>query len=275
MDARLPRKGLFAAVAVAATVGLSATSGAAAGEPPALMPDLAPLPIGADDLVVIDEKPKTVLRLSTEVTNRGAGPLEVFPSEVSHDCDGNGDPADDRNAAQRLFADTDGSGAFESGSDGVLSERTFGCIRYHPAHGHWHVLDFARYELRREPTGRLVSSSNKIGFCLADHHLAYPGPGTPAAPHYPFGSSSQEACDETATQGLSVGWTDAYVFSLPGQQLDITGLRRGHYCLSVRIDPLDLLAEDDRVSNQRRVRLALRPNRQAVRRLAGRCRTQL
>jgi hypothetical protein len=263
---------LGAALAATAAIGVGAGADTASGGPAALMPDLFTLPIERGDLVVIPERSKTVLRLSTEVENRGMGPLEVFPSAASQDCDGDGDPGNDRDASQRLFADTNASGAFESGADAVFSERVFGCVRYHPAHDHWHVLDFAQYELRREPGGRLVASSNKIGFCLADHRLVDPRAGTPESAHYPFGSSSRQGCDQTATQGLSVGWADAYPFSLPGQQLDVTGLRRGRYCLSSLVDPLDLLAEDDRQSNQRRVRLALRPNRLKVRRLSGPCR---
>ena len=61
-------------------------------------------------------------------------------------------------------------------------------MRYHPAHDHWHVLDFARYELRKDPSGKLVVGSRKVGFCLVDTRPVFPGPVTPEHPRYPFGS---------------------------------------------------------------------------------------
>ena len=277
MDARPTRNRLAAVVAVLAASAAAAGSLAAApaiGEPAALPPDLMTLPIGPDQLLVIGEGKQTVLRLTTEITNRGPGPLEVFPSAGSNDCDGDGNFENDRDTWQRVFADTNGSGAFEPEADDALSERRFGCMRYHAAHGHWHVLDFARYELRREPSGKLVAASRKVGFCLADDRLVYPSPATPPAPHYPFGATSHLGCDQTATQGLSVGWADTYVFALPGQDLDITGLPRGHYCLVMRADPLDLLEETDHFGNDRRARLVLRPRKLSVRELDGGCRIQ-
>ena len=142
-----------------------------------------------------------MLRLSNEIGNRASGPLEVFPSAISADCDGDGDPANDRDASQRIFADTNGSGGYEAGVDAVESERVFGCMRYHPAHDHWHMLDVARYELRREATGKLVADSRKVGFCLTDTRLAFPTPLTPQAATYPIGSAKPTGCDAISTQG--------------------------------------------------------------------------
>jgi hypothetical protein len=276
MDAGLVRKGLVAALSAlaASALGLAARGPApAVAEAAALEPDLVTMRIDPEDLVVVEEKGRTVLRMTTEVANRGLGPLEVFPSQTSADCDGNGDFDNDRTTFQRTFADTNGSGAFEPEADGVHSEREFGCMKLHVAHGHWHVLDFARYELRREPRGRLVAISRKVGFCLTDYRLAYPGPGAPLSPRYPIDSGLQSGCDQQATQGISVGWVDSYPFALPGQELDVTGLRRGRYCLSMTADPLDRLSESDARGNERRARIALRPRRQSVRRLKGACRS--
>jgi hypothetical protein len=273
MDAGLVRTGLLAAL-TASAIGFAAQGPPpAAAEAPALPADLVTMRIDPEDLVVIEEDGRIVLRMTTEVANRGPGPLEVFPSQTSADCDGNGSLENDRTTFQRTFADTNGSGAFEPEADGVYSEREFGCMKLHPAHGHWHVLDFARYELRREPRGRLVANSRKVGFCLTDYRIAYPGPGAPQSPRYPFDSGLQTGCDQQATQGISVGWVDSYPFALPGQQLDVTDLRRGRYCLSMLADPLDQLSESDARGNERRARIALRPRKQSVRRLQGACRS--
>jgi Lysyl oxidase len=275
MDAGPAKRVRIAAAAVIAAAGVLAASvlaAGAAGGTAALAPDLISLAVEQEQLLVTQEKPKTLLRLTTEIANVGNGPLEVYPSALSADCDGDGDPVNDRDASQRVFDDTNGSGGFEPGADAVAAERQVGCMRYHAAHDHWHVLDFARYELRREADGRLVAASRKVGFCLLDTRLVYPGPVSPEQPRYPFGSARPDGgCDQNATQGISAGWADSYVFAVPGQQLDVTGLRRGRYCLITRADPLDLLDEVDEANNTRRVRIALRPRKLSVRKLDGRC----
>ena len=236
------------------------------------MPDLVTLPIPPEAVFVEpDEKGTTVLRLSNEIGNRANGPLEVFPGPASVDCDGDSDSTNDRDASQRIFADTNGSGGYEAGLDAVDSERAFGCMRYHAAHNHWHVLDIARYELRREDSGKLVAHSRKVGFCFTDTRVAFPSAFTPPAGTYPIGSAKPIGCDATSTQGISAGWADLYAFSLPGQQLRVDGLARGKYCLSSYADPLDLIDELSEDNNMRRVRLSLRPRKLRVRRLPGAC----
>ena len=268
MRARLT---ILAAVSVA-IAGAVPPAPATAGQGDELLPDLMTMPLTDDQLQVAPEATGTVLRFSAEIANRGPGPAEVFPSAVSHDCDADANPENDRDASQRIYADTNGSGVYEPEADQPVAERTFGCMHYHPAHSHWHVLDLGRYVLRSEPHGRLVSSARKVGFCLADDRLAFPGPFTPATPRYPFGAAGQSGCDQYATQGISVGWVDSYPLTVPGQELDISGLHRGRYCLVIRADPLNLISEADEFKNRRRVRLALRPGAGVVDKLAGRCR---
>jgi Lysyl oxidase len=266
---------MAAAVALgssAAITSILATSPASGG-PAALRPDLVTLAIKRANLVVKpNERGQAVLRLSNEIGNRANGPLEVFPGAVPVDCDGDGDPAEEREASQRVFADTNGSGGYEVGLDGIESERAFGCMRYHPAHDHWHVLDIARYELWHEASGKLVAESRKVGFCFTDTRVAFPSPFNPAAATYPIGAARPDGCDATSTQGISAGWADLYAFALPGQQLRIEGLPRGAYCLTSRADPSDLIDELDEDNNVRTARIALRPGSLLVRRLGASCR---
>ena len=222
-----------------------------------LPPDLVTLSVGPDDLHLASEHGRRVLELSNEISNRGAGPLEVFPSAASANCDGDGDPANDRDASQRVFADSNGSGAFERGTDAVASERLFGCMRYHVAHDHWHVLDFARYELRSEATGKLAASTRKVGFCLGDNRRAFAGPLSPETPGLPLRLDDETPCDSMATQGLSVGWADIYLYYVPGQQIEIETVPDGRYCLVSRADPRDLLDELSELNNVRRTRIEL------------------
>jgi hypothetical protein len=270
---RLRRVRVAAALAasVAGLAALATPSSPAGTGGPALLPDLVTLPVHQADLVVTSERGRRLLRFANEIGNRGTGPLEVFPSAASTNCDGDGDPSNDRAGAQRLFADTNGSGLFERGTDGVGAEVPFGCIRYHAAHDHWHVLRSAAYLLRTDPGGRLAASSGKVGFCHGDNRLVRAGPGVPPEPVYPFGSLTPRRCDEFATQGVSVGYADLYGIDVPGQHLGLRNVRDGRYCLVSRADPSDLLDESEERNNVRRTAIRLRPGRLEVKRLGRGC----
>src|SRR5918997_3982348 len=113
MDAGTAKRVRIAAAATIAAAGVLAASvlaAGAAGGTAALAPDLISLAVEQEQLLVTQEKPKTLLRLTTEIANVGNGPLEVYPSALSADCDGDGDPVNDRDASQRVFDDTNGSG---------------------------------------------------------------------------------------------------------------------------------------------------------------------
>lgn len=269
----MSRFGLAASVGAASIAAIAAILAAApaSGGPAGLTPDLVTLPIEQKNLVVSVEDKKVLLRFSNEIGNQGNGPLEIFPGDVSTNCDGDGDPLNDRDASQRLFADSNADGLFERDVDTPASENRVGCMRYHAVHDHWHVLQVARYELVRERGAKVVALSRKVGFCLVDGRNAYPGVGSPTTPLYPYDSQSQ-GCDENATQGLSPGWADLYTYAVAGQQLNIGNLRRGRYCLTSEADPLDLLDELDEENNVTRARLMLRPNRYTARKLPGACR---
>jgi hypothetical protein len=268
------RVGLAAAVGLAAVAGIAILLVAADVEAgsPELPPDLVTLAIQQDDMAIVVEGKRTVLRFTNEIGNRANGPLEVFPSAQSSDCDGDGDPANDRDADQRVFTDANGSGAFERDGDGVASERVIGCMHFHPAHNHWHVLDIAAYELRYEPSDETVLRKRKVGYCLTDARLAFPSPVTPETSTYPINPPDTTGCQAVTTQGISSGWADAYQLPLPGQNLDITGLPRGHYCLTSRTDPTNVLAELDETNNVRRTHIALRPAKLVVQKLESPCR---
>ena len=256
-----------AVCSVVASVAVVAVTPAGAGSP-ALEPDLVTLPFEAGDFGMERKGKRTLLSFSNEIGNKGAGPLEITPSEISENCDGDADPVNDRSAYQRVYGDSDADGLYDGSAEPVELEQMFGCMRYHPIHDHWHVLDFARYELRREPAGGLALQARKAGFCVYDNRLAFPGQGVPGTPVYPTGPSEQtqlRGCQEAETQGLSPGWADVYLLNVPGQQLDVTALSRGIYCLRSTVDPLDLLAERDETNNATSVRLALRPRLLSVR----------
>ena len=197
----------------------------------------------------------------TRSATAATGPLEIFAERRRRsDCDGDGDPDNDRDATQRIFADSNGSGGSTSaGADAVASERRFGCMRYHPAHDHWHVLDFARYELRREPQrrarrcarARSASASSTRAPAFAERRRRRARPTYPINP--PGRSAAASRC---STQGISAG-LGRRLRARPARASSSTSpsLPRGRYCLTTRADPTGLLDELDEANNVRRVRL--------------------
>ena len=253
-----------------------ASPGAQAGGP-TLLPDLVTLGISRHDIVVEKRGKHRFLRLSNTVGNRGTAPLDIArgePGEV-------GDCADNEwEAVQRLFDDENSNGVIDGPElQGLPAEEVpFGCMRFHdaPGHLHWHVLDFARYQLRRARTGKLVESK-KVGFCVIDTEQPYPTlPGSPEKPYYPQDEGCGGLDDEGVptppeSEGLSIGWADVYFFGLPGQSMEITGLRRGRYCLISTADPTDQIAEANDSNNEHTVRLKLRPRKLRFKKLPGPC----
>jgi hypothetical protein len=249
--------------------GAASAPGARADTQQRLLPDLVTLRVSQADLLLQLNGRKLVLRLSNEIGNRGRGPLEIRPGPGPTDCDGDGNPANDRDTYQRVFLDSDADDVFDRGADTGYTDRKFGCERYHPPHGHWHLLDFSRYKLVRQRTGRTVVRSTKISFCVIDtDHPFRTLPGSPATPYYPAGGSS---CNRDSIDGLSVGWADTYAYFLPGQQLNVTGLHRGRYCLVSTADPANMLQESNNSNNANRTLIALRPAKRVVKRLPGPC----
>src|SRR4029450_9055500 len=99
---------------------------------------------------------------------------------------------------------------------------------------HWHMADFARYELRSintdGTTGPVLASTDKVSFCMIDTTVI-----DRAIP--PFGVGLAHSCGQNARQGVKVGWGDTYSSSLPDQFIDITTVADGTYRLVSVADP--------------------------------------
>ena len=226
---------------LAGTLVLCGLPSSAAAQGPELLPDLRGLP--AEDLIVrTPVEGGRLLRLSTTIANGGAGAFEVFPVP-GNNCDGDGNPANDRVAYQRIFNDVDGNGFFDRGVDTGFADRAAGCMIFHPAHNHWHFEDFADYELRLPGTGEVIAEASKVSFCAIDFTPYNPTlPGYSAAGYF-------DSCDQDDPEGISVGWSDTYDRSLAGQSIDIQGVPDGQYCLAVTGDPSDIVRESDESNN--------------------------
>jgi Lysyl oxidase len=237
---------------------------AAVGDP--LLPNLVTLNISQDDLEMEQPHKKPLLGLSNEVANLGQGPLEIFASAHSHDCDGDSKPGNDRNAYQRIYSD-DGDGVFNRDLDTGSSETKFGCERLGDDF-YWQVWNLARYRLLRERDGAAVATRQKVAYCTVDsiYHPHFELPGQSSTGYYPV-----DGCAPDGTLGISIGWADLYSFYIPTQLINVAGVKPGDYCLRSAADPRNLLQETDDSDNVREVRLHLNPRTLTVKRLGGAC----
>ncbi|WP_217914147.1 lysyl oxidase family protein [Miltoncostaea marina] len=172
------------------------------------------------------------LRFSGIVVNRGVGPFELRVVRA-----GPGSPW----AVQQRVLDSAGPPALAP----TAARMVFGG----DGHGHWHVRDLARYELRRAAGGPAVARLHKQGFCFFDtDRLAGPATAAPRAPVY-GGDSCGGRRSRGLTMGLSVGWGDRYSWRLSDQFLDVTGLPAGRYRLWATADAPGLFVEEDEADN--------------------------
>lgn len=256
-------RGAVSALLVSASLALAGFGAIAASAPtpavagggdPALLPDVIVRPLA--EIRIQKAAGVKLLRFASIIGNQGAGVVELKPDSTArsaeNDCDGDGDPLNDRKAFQRIFGDTDGDGVFTRGTDTVLSKRFAGCSIFHVAHDHWHFEEFARYRLVKPKTEAVMASSEKVSFCVRDS-IRFDGglPGSPGFVHY-------GNCTQDSITGLSVGWADYYGSTLPGQELDIRGLADGRYCLRNEADPTDRLDESDEGNNGRSTLVRIR-----------------
>ncbi|UJA19967.1 hypothetical protein HJD18_06910 [Thermoleophilia bacterium SCSIO 60948] len=290
-------------------LGLLSLAPAASGQDEELLPDLTAEPVNQVKLcqemvgAILNEEAcqgtgTTVLRLDNRVGNYGNGPLELradFAAEapvseggLGEDCHGDGDvdlegdgidgPVDnDVWLSQATAIDTNDNGVFDRGSTEVAgdawAQRVAGCRYYHPEHYHYHLENFARYQLLAERTwnkaSRVVRKGSKVSFCVEDTNSFAGGLGLPGAPQESFYDG--DLCRQRdSLAGVSIGWFDHYGWILSGQQIDVKGLRAGTYCLRTIVDPPQpgkpngQLEESDETNNSRAVRVYIDPSRAPV-----------
>jgi hypothetical protein len=262
---RRPRL-LVAVATMALTIMLTAAPGRTTHGPthdPELLPNLQTWDLSDDSgftgIEFAVSEATEQLRFDNEVVNVTAdapthrGPLEVFARRVA-EC-GSGKEA--RQALQRIYYDSNGTGKFERKQDKISREVPVGCMIYHQAHSHWHFEHFAKYELYNcigEPCvrdGTAVAIGEKITFCIADVFRRAAVDDGPSSGYY--GTS----CGRQSVQGLSIGWGDQYTKSTSGQELSVAGLSAGTYCYVSTADPGNLLEERDETDNSKSIRLTL------------------
>ena len=209
-----------------------------------LLPDLRTKE--PERLSIVTSNGQRRLRFDNEVGNAHTGPLELVGTGAS-DCDGDGvvQPAE-KPAFQRVYTDSNADGVFRRGTDTAYSEFQTGCIAYHPAHNHLHFQDFANYALARLSDGAVVASSYKVTFCIMDSKRFFSA--LPSSP----GSAFFTDCNGPM-QGISVGWSDEYPYTLADQYLVLNPggqyIGDGEYCLFSVADPGSRLREGSNAGN--------------------------
>jgi hypothetical protein len=179
-------------------------------------------------LRLVVEKGSASRRLffANTIGNVGDGPLELR---------GENDAATGTtNAFQEIYTHLDATSPKGTTQMTLVSSSLVGTFVFHPAHNHWHMADFARYELRSidgdGSTGPVVAATDKVSFCMIDTDVF-----DSTLAH--FGMGFKHACGQDARQGLKVGMGDTYSSSLSDQFIDISTVADGTYRLVSAADP--------------------------------------
>ena len=228
---KIPLRSLVLASALALIVsacGGFPTVDNPAGEP--LLPDLVPEP--PIDLRVTVEDDRTTVRFSSTLVNVGEGDFILRA---------------DRDTGEWLVEQE----LWYSESGGELIPTEADMVWGGDGHGHWHVRRVVSYRLvpldeNGNPIEEDLGFDTKIGFCFFDHTRQFDfGPVEAVYSVHECG----EEDDDQVRMGLSTGWGDVYLFTLPGQSIDITDLPDGNYRLWAEVDAESWFIEETRDNN--------------------------
>jgi broad specificity phosphatase PhoE len=207
-----------------------------ASDPDLLLPDLETLPPEHIGLRVHSVTEQKRIRFSNLIINNGPGPMELW---------GHSNPAIEKTiVVQQIYS-----------IDDSARNITVGEFVFHPQHDHWHMGDFARYELWSvNPEGGLdsiVALADKVSYCLRDDMLSE----FPNAPRF----QTYTGCNQKR-QGITPGWIDVYKYYLEGQSIDVTHLPNGVYALRSTVNPNHQLWESNYANNTAIVYLEITDN---------------
>lgn len=172
---------------------------------------------------------RRLLRFTSMLYNRGAGPFEIRASRPSTATAWDVDQIvyDDEGGARRIQT----SARLRFAGDG---------------HDHWHVRRMMSYHLWGSGG---TFRDRKIGFCFFDTNLVNGAlPRSPSRPVYRQSTCGRRSSLHTRS-GVSVGWGDKYPWNFAYQWIDITGLRGGTYTLRSAVDLDDLFQESSETNN--------------------------
>ena len=207
-------------------------------------------------LQIQNEQQREMLRFSNAIANTGAAPWQVRrgtlltdPAQIAYALSLGLDPSQLAILAQELL-DAQGEIAVRI-SDAALSE-------FHPEHKHFHIGETASFGLERfdaasnrwDPITGIKAV--KSTFCLIDiNQIQQVSPDD--RDHYesvksPANANLYNDC-YADVQGIQNDWIDRYNQSLPGQEVDISGLEPGTYRLITTVNPAGWFLESDYGNN--------------------------
>ncbi|MFD5830053.1 lysyl oxidase family protein [Lentzea sp. NPDC060358] len=187
------------------------------------------------------------LRFTTAEDNVGEGPLLIYGRRSR--------PGGAGMEVRQGFQNGRGAPIPATFADATRATGT--SMYYEPAqaHRHWHLMDFARMQLRT-PGGRTVVADRKNGFCLGDRYRTADAASLPGAQRDPASPEGQLATrlgqnrcgrdDPAATEmaeGISVGSGDDYRFQVDFQWLDLTDVASGTYDVVTTVNSDRMLVE--------------------------------
>jgi lysyl oxidase len=224
-----------AAVALAAGCGGDELDAAAEPDPPVgspVLPDLAPKP--QYNVLTQQVGNRWRIRFTTTIVNVGEGPFILRATRF---------PGAEWRAEQDVAYTESGAEQMHVGSVLVWGG---------DGHEHWHVERVAVVRLvpldddGKARVGAKALVDTKVGFCFYDHtHELGRGPEEAVYSAHTCGHED----DTEFGMGLSPGWNDTYLQSLPGQSIDITDLADGQYRLFTEIDEQADFREATRSNN--------------------------
>jgi hypothetical protein len=142
-----------------------------------------------------------------------------------------------------------------------------GRMQFSPAggHNHWHFLRFEDYMLLSVPDLNFVAPTRKTGFCLVGLNVGF-GCGSNDTTRLQIGDPAEATVGSgpfpaTQAMGLLSGTApgsdfngnrssvDVYQPTVEGQDIEITGIPNGRYCLSFVVNPEDRILETTTADN--------------------------
>jgi hypothetical protein len=202
------------------------------------------------------------LRLSLGTPNVGLGDLRLEGVNVA-DCDASND------VVEQWIALDPAESAFRR------RPLPAGSLEPHPAHGHFHLRDWARFRLVRptpglcddpksRPPSCVVRESGKLSFCIMDSD----GFDYEIGPSNRRFSTCNIQGDGVVRMGIQRGWSDVYGLGLFGQFIETTGLS-GSYWLEAEANLSGAIEEADLANNWARIPVAFSTPQACVQRAAG------
>ena len=166
------------------------------------------------------------LRFTTNMTNEGAGPLEVRGTR-------SGVTEPHLRTRQAIYDDAGGVRLVDSRA--LMEWAADG-------HDHWHIQGVMLYQMW-SPDGQ-TRRGTKVGFCFLDSARMFG-----STPFTYSGAMCGDGDDLTNRMGLSTGWGDVYPWNFGFQWIEISALPPGDYVVQARADEQNWYIESNESNN--------------------------